>query len=57
LHGPLLEQSALMKIMLQLTAFLPAFLADDPLGLFLLIAFASTALALLILLLASLVLP
>jgi len=46
-----------MKIMLQLIAFLPVSLADDPLGLFLLVAFASTALALLILFLASLVLP
>jgi hypothetical protein len=57
LHGPLLEQFALMKIMPLSLAFLPAFLADDPLGLFLLIAFASTALALLILFLASLILP
>jgi len=57
LRGPLLELFASTKTMLQLIAFLPSFLADDPLGLFLLIAVASTALALLILLLASLVLP
>jgi hypothetical protein len=57
LHGPLLELFASTKIMLRLIAFLPSFLADDPLSLFLLIAFASTALALLILFLASLVLP
>jgi hypothetical protein len=53
----LLELFASTKTMLQLIAFLPNFLADDPLGLFLLIAVASTALALLFLFLASLVLP
>jgi hypothetical protein len=57
LRGPLLELFASTKIMPLLIAFLPSFLVDDPLGLFLLIAVASTALALLILFLASLVLP
>ena len=57
MRGLLLELFALTKIMLRSIAFLPVFLADDPLGLFLLVALASTALALLILLLGSLVLP
>jgi hypothetical protein len=40
-----------------LLSFLPSFLADDPLGLFLLVAFSCLILALSVLAIASLILP
>jgi hypothetical protein len=53
----LLEQFALMMMPFPLLSFLPPYLANDPLGLFLLITFTCLILALSILAILSLIVP